>query len=73
MSPQEQESPGSGPPIDDTPTPPDAERCEAIADSTGERCKRAAIKGFPYCGLHKGLLDEVDIVRIGLNALESRG
>jgi hypothetical protein len=29
--------------------PPDSERCEAISTSTGERCKRRALPGVPYC------------------------
>ena len=29
-------------------------RCQAIADTTGERCKRAAIKNQDYCGIHSG-------------------
>lgn len=29
-------------------------RCQAIATSTGENCKRAAIKGHKFCGIHSG-------------------
>jgi len=32
--------------------PPDAERCEATASSTGERCRRRAAEGEDVCGLH---------------------
>ena len=54
-------------------TDTDGHRCEAYADSTGERCQHTAIKGFPYCGDHKHLLDDIDIVRMGLKALNSGG
>lgn len=29
-------------------------RCNAIAASTGKPCKRAALKGQKYCGIHAG-------------------
>ena len=29
-------------------------RCQAIAKSTGEPCRRPAIKGQSYCGIHSG-------------------
>jgi hypothetical protein len=44
----------------------DGDRCEAIADSTGERCQHPAAGPFPYCGDHLDLLDDVDKKRMGL-------
>ena len=44
----------------------DPDRCEAYADSTGERCQHPAMGPFPYCGNHKHLLDDVDLERMGL-------
>ncbi len=29
-------------------------RCQAKASRTGERCRRAAVKGQMYCGIHSG-------------------
>jgi hypothetical protein len=29
-------------------------RCQAVAASTGEQCKRAALKGQKCCGIHSG-------------------
>ena len=29
-------------------------RCQAIASSTGQPCKRPALKGQPLCGIHSG-------------------
>lgn len=29
-------------------------RCQGIAETTGERCQRAAIKNQDYCGIHSG-------------------
>lgn len=49
------------------------ERCEAFADSTGERCQRDAVAPFPYCSDHMHLLDEVDMRRMGLNPPKSGG
>lgn len=43
---------------------PVGERCEAFADSTGERCERSAVGGLPYCSDHRHLLDDVDRARI---------
>lgn len=51
----------------------DENRCEAYADSTGERCRHEPLPGFPYCGDHFHLLDEVDFVRYGVNAVDSGG
>lgn len=51
----------------------DADRCQAYADSTGERCRHRPLAGLPYCSDHVHLLDEVDIIRHGLQALESGG
>lgn len=28
--------------------------CQAIAETTGERCKRPALKNQDYCGIHSG-------------------
>lgn len=47
------------------------DRCKAIAASTGKQCRRKAISPFPYCGDHKHPLDEVDVIRMGLNSLKS--
>lgn len=52
--------------LDEVLPPADAERCEAYADSTGERCQHPAMEPFPYCGDHKHLLDDVDLQRMGL-------
>jgi len=41
-----------------------SDRCEAIADSTGERCQHETVDPFPYCNLHLDLLDEVDLQRM---------
>jgi len=46
-------------------------RCEAFADSTGERCKHDAVEPFPYCGDHLDLLDPVDLRRIGFKPSKS--
>jgi hypothetical protein len=43
----------------------DTSRCEAIADSTGERCQRESVGPLPYCELHNHLLDDVDLQQIG--------
>lgn len=51
----------------------DADRCEAIADYTGERCQHTSLSGIPYCGDHKHLLDDVDVVQYGLKRLKSDG
>jgi hypothetical protein len=51
----------------------DSDRCEAIADYTGNRCEHSSLPGIPYCADHKHLLDEVDIVRYGLKCLKSGG
>lgn len=48
-------------------------QCEAIADSTGERCQRDAMEAIPYCGVHKHLLDVVDLRRMGLKRPKSDG
>lgn len=41
--------------------PVDPDRCEAFADSTGERCKHPAMSPFPYCQDHiDDLLDPDD-------------
>jgi hypothetical protein len=32
----------------------DLPRCQAVASSTGQTCKRAAVKGKKYCGIHSG-------------------
>jgi len=29
-------------------------RCQAVAKSTGEPCKRPAVKGYSLCGIHAG-------------------
>jgi hypothetical protein len=41
-------------------------QCTAIAESTGERCEHDAVAPFPYCGDHMDLLDEVDLVQMGV-------
>jgi len=51
----------------------DGDRCEAIADSTGERCQHQAAGPFPYCGDHLDLLDDVDKKRMGLRHSKSDG
>lgn len=43
---------------------PVGDRCEAFAESTGERCERPAVGGLPYCSDHRHLLDDVDRARI---------
>ncbi|QLD88308.1 hypothetical protein HWV07_04370 [Natronomonas salina] len=62
-------------PLDEftTSTSTDENRCEAYADSTGDRCQHDAIPGIPYCGTHKHLLDDVDVLRMGLKSLKSDG
>lgn len=65
---ERQDSPQTGCETTDTST-----QCEAIADSTGERCQHDAIRPIPYCGDHKHLMDEVDLNRIGLNLPKSGG
>ena len=52
--------------LDELFNPVDPDRCEAYADSTGERCRQAAMTPFPYCADHQHLLDEVDLERMGL-------
>lgn len=47
------------------------DRCEAYADSTGDRCRRSAVSPFPYCSDHLHLLDDVDRERLGLNPPKS--
>ncbi len=49
------------------------DRCEAYADSTGDRCKRDAVAPFPYCSDHMHLLDAVDLKRMGLKRPKSGG
>jgi hypothetical protein len=51
----------------------DGDRCEAIAESTGERCQHPAAGPFPYCGDHLGLLDDVDKKQMGLKPPKSGG
>jgi hypothetical protein len=46
-------------------------RCEAYADSTGERCKHDAVEPFPYCSDHMDLLDDDDLRRIGAKPSKS--
>ena len=36
-------------------------RCEAYANSTGERCQREPMGPLPYCSDHIHLLNEVDL------------
>lgn len=33
---------------------PGLPRCQAVASSTGQTCKRAACMGKKYCGIHSG-------------------
>ena len=47
-------------------------RCEAIAASTGERCKHDAVKPSPYCSDHLYLLDEVDVRQMRLKLSKLR-
>ena len=47
-------------------------RCEAIAASTGERCKHDAIVPLPYCADHRHLLDTVDLERMALKLSKLR-
>lgn len=39
----------------------DTPRCEAYADSTGERCQRPALPAIPYCPDHRHLTDDTDL------------
>lgn len=36
---------------------PDSDRCEAIAQRTGEQCLRNSLAGIPYCEHHVHLYD----------------
>ena len=38
----------------------DSRRCTATAKSTGERCKRAAVKGGNVCSMHGGKAPQVE-------------
>lgn len=51
----------------------DGDRCQAIADSTGERCQHPVAGPFPYCGDHLDLLDDVDKKQMGLKLPKSGG
>lgn len=41
----------------------DSERCEAYAQSTGERCRHDSMPTLPYCRDHIHLLDDVDLAQ----------
>lgn len=47
----------------DQPPPQGEARCKAIADRTGNRCKKAANARGPYCQQHEDMICEGRVVR----------